>query len=418
MPTKNTANKKYTTAPRQELFWDEPYQFEFKTTIRALPASNELILEQTAFYPGGGGQPPDEGVFFLPEEPQTTFRVTTVERREADIVHILDSAAPLERLAVGKPIIGQLNKERRLKLMQAHTSQHVFSAILKSVAAIETRKVHIDTASVTVFLEAAPSNEVLKRVLKETNTFLLTPKKVQTAFYPKNALPKELLSSLRGNLAKLSQPIVRVVSIETLGHSLCSGTHVANTSEIGLLFVTDVHGSVIHYFFGSPAMELLAQMNLDAITIAKALAAKPGENVRRLSSLLNEHASLKQQVIQLNKMLLAYQIPELKKKPLIVGSIKILSQNFAQCDRKFILQQLGPLPENTIALLIIKGPLLLVLSNIRAFPANEIIRWYCDRTKLKGGGSATIAQAAVTESEHALTLVRELLLAALKKKKD
>ncbi len=406
-----------STTRRQALFWLDPYLFEFRTRIKALPAKNEVLLEQTAFYPGGGGQPADSGVLLLQSNPRVSFRVVAVEKKGDEISHTLKGkASSLQHLSVGIEVIGRIDKKRRLNLMAAHTSQHILSAMIKKIAGIETEKVHIDESIVTVFLQESLPKEVLRKAVTETNAFLLSGKKVQTHFYSKNALPKTVAQSLRGNLTKIPQQTVRVVLVEGLDASLCAGTHVKNTKEIGILVLTDFHGKIIHYTFGTQALSLLATLNVDTISIAKRLAAKPEENEKRIAAILEEYQLLKQLNTTLAKQLAKYQIPELKKKPFVIGPFTLLVGNFEHLERKFVLQQLGPLEKNTIVLLIVKGPLLVLLSNVKDLAANELLALYCKQTKVKGGGSQTIAQAAIPESETttALALAQELILKVLK----
>ena len=105
----------------QELFYRDPYAREFSATITSCREGKkgfEVVLDDTAFYPEGGGQPSDEGTL-------GEAKVTFVKRVGPEIVHYIDK--PLE---VGSTVIGKIDWERRFDNMQNHTCEHIFSGLV------------------------------------------------------------------------------------------------------------------------------------------------------------------------------------------------------------------------------------------------------------------------------------------------
>ena len=101
----------------QELFYRDPYAREFSATVTSCREGKkgfEVVLDDTAFYPEGGGQPSDEGTL-------GEAKVIFVKRVGPEIVHYIDK--PLE---VGSTVIGKIDWERRFDNMQNHTCEHIF----------------------------------------------------------------------------------------------------------------------------------------------------------------------------------------------------------------------------------------------------------------------------------------------------
>src|SRR4051794_36231148 len=103
------------------LYQTDSYLREFDATVTAIPEdARAVILDRSAFYPGGGGQPHDLGTLRAGER---SWPVEKVEKRGNDVVHHLggDEALP----AVGVAVRGELDWARRYRLMRTHTAMHV-----------------------------------------------------------------------------------------------------------------------------------------------------------------------------------------------------------------------------------------------------------------------------------------------------
>src|SRR5690606_26784641 len=104
------------------LYQTDSYVKEFTATITSLAEEQHgVLLDKTAFYPGGGGQPNDEGKLIVNG---VTYRVTKVERGN---VHILDGD---QLPAVGSTVQGVLDWDRRYRLMRTHTAMHILCGVV------------------------------------------------------------------------------------------------------------------------------------------------------------------------------------------------------------------------------------------------------------------------------------------------
>jgi misacylated tRNA(Ala) deacylase len=104
------------------LFQTDSYEREFKALVAGV-VGDGVVLDRTAFYPGGGGQPCDAGRLEAGEE---RWEVRKVGRKEGRVVHFLDREPP----PVGTPVVGFLEWERRYALMRTHTAMHILCGVI------------------------------------------------------------------------------------------------------------------------------------------------------------------------------------------------------------------------------------------------------------------------------------------------
>jgi misacylated tRNA(Ala) deacylase len=225
----------------------DAYLREFDAVVlEADPAEQAVALDRTAFYPGGGGQPPDQGLL-------AGLPVVRLKRQAELIWHWLGSggaggtgaggaagAGQVPALpAVGASVHGVLDWERRYALMRTHTAFHILCGVvwrdyraqvtggnmepLKGRMDFEFETLHGDLVheiEAKLAAEVAAARAVRVRLLPREEAFQI-PDLIRTKI---NLLPEDIR-------------IVRTVEIEGLDLQADGGTHVANTREVGVLRV-------------------------------------------------------------------------------------------------------------------------------------------------------------------------------------
>ncbi|NHJ31967.1 MAG: hypothetical protein FK732_03805 [Asgard group archaeon] len=395
------------------LFWENQNLSEFEATIQEIKEKG-IILNKTAFYPESGGQLSDRGYLTLKEDKKSKLQVEYVEKLNGKVIHYISSKIPAN-YEIGQKVIGKIDWNRRSKLMRAHTSQHVFSAVIEDQFNIKTMKAIIDEEIIAIHLERKITKEELLEAMVQTNKHLLAGKKVISNFYKKNEIPEKIKIKLRGELDKVEYDKARIMIIEDLDYSLCGGTHCQNTREIGILFLEDQKGEIISYTFGDKALEKIASYSLDVIGVSKLLASKPDEVISRIPKVIVELKELKEINSQLNKILLKQLMINVRKTPLKIGSIEIFKEDFHFADKKFVLQELGKLDDNQLAIFVVNGPIIVVVSSVKQLAANDIVKIFCEKTANKGGGSPTVAQVSTNNLEKDLEIMVEIIKEKIKK---
>jgi misacylated tRNA(Ala) deacylase len=210
-------------------------QFEAKVENVDLP-SRILYLDRSAFYPGGGGQPCDTGFLFSGDE---KLQVEKVKKQGEDILHYISEVETLP--PVGSSIKGEINWERRFKLMRTHTAMHLLCGVvfrdfgasvtggemdvLKGRMDFEFASLHADLVKIieaAVNKEIELDHEVRVKILPRDEAFQI-PDLIRTKI---NLLPEGI-------------SMVRTVEIVGLDLQADGGTHVSKTAEVGKLTVVD-----------------------------------------------------------------------------------------------------------------------------------------------------------------------------------
>ena len=208
---------------------------EFDAILMAVnPEENAVLLDRSAFYPGGGGQPCDFGVLAIEGR---TLPITKVKKINDEIWHWVEGNLP----PVGTVIHGVLNWERRYQLMRTHTAMHVLcGTIWRDYQAYVTGG-NMEPLRARMDFEFETMHADLVRVIEENaNKEIAASRAVSARFYPREEAFK-IPDLIRTKINLLPDTIqqVRVVEIAGLDIQADGGTHVANTHDIGKIRVVD-----------------------------------------------------------------------------------------------------------------------------------------------------------------------------------
>jgi misacylated tRNA(Ala) deacylase len=186
-----------------------------------------ICLDQTAFYPQGGGQPSDTG--FL-EWDDKKSEVKEVIKKGDTLEHILNGEKP----QVGTKIHGEINWDLRFGHMKMHTAQHIISGIIFDDYKARTvgNQIHADYSRVD-FYPAKFSDEDLEKIVIKFNE--IVSKKLPVKIYDEDrASLEKRVDQQRSNLDRIPNSVSKLRIVEVSGFDICpcAGTHVKNTSEI------------------------------------------------------------------------------------------------------------------------------------------------------------------------------------------
>ena len=217
----------------RELFLEDSYRREFRAGVEKIDG-REVILEETAFFPGGGGQPTDKGTLGIGP---VNAAVVDARREGGDIVHVLDRAVP----DTVKELKGELDWERRYAHMRHHTALHVLSGVIwKSFdAKVTGGQMRAERARMDFSFPGEWTAEVVGEIERLTNEALAENRPVKVYGLPRGeALGNPDLIRTQINLVPARVETVRIIEIEGLDTQADGGTHVANTREVGEIEIT------------------------------------------------------------------------------------------------------------------------------------------------------------------------------------
>lgn len=214
----------------EALYQHDSYLREFDAVVTAAEGS-AMTLDRTAFYPGGGGQPNDEGSLTVVG---SELRVVGVRRQDGDTWHEVEGAAP----AVGTAVSATLDWERRFALMRTHTALHILCGVMyRDNGALVTGGNMTPLAARMDFeIEGIGDSfaEFAVDVEARANAEIAAARPISVGFLSRaEADTKPELIRTKVNLLPPTISEVRTVDIEGLDLQADGGTHVANTSEVG-----------------------------------------------------------------------------------------------------------------------------------------------------------------------------------------
>lgn len=235
-----------------------------------------IRLDRTAFYPEGGGQPCDLGKL-------GDVRVLDVREKGESILHLCDG--PLE---VGRKVMGMLDWDRRLDLMQQHAGEHIVSGVIHQMFSAHNVGFHMGSDVITIDFDVAIPAHQLPAIEERANTAVFQNLPIR-CWYP---TPEELPGVTYRSKKELPWP-VRIVEIPGYDRCACCGVHVAQTGQIGiikLLSCVKFHQGVrIEMVCGGRALRLFSEILEQNRQVSQAFSAKlleTGEAARRMNDQL------------------------------------------------------------------------------------------------------------------------------------
>ena len=209
----------------ENLFYAQPPVLEFTARVLACEEDKngwQVVLDRTAFYPEGGGQPADRGLL-------GGVRVLDVHEKEGAVRHLTDGP-----LTVGETVEGRVDAARRLDLTQQHSGEHILSGILHSMFGAENVGFHIGQDYLLMDLSVAVDAEGLAKAEEAANRIVWQDVETRAAWYE-----KEQLASLTYRSKKELEGPVRLVTMPGADCCACCGTHVQRTGEGGQIKIID-----------------------------------------------------------------------------------------------------------------------------------------------------------------------------------
>ncbi len=299
----------------EKLYYRDPFLLEFQARVLRRLSGKQgcgLVLDRTAFYPGGGGQPPDGGTI----EGMPLLAVT--QEGETPIHWVVDDPGV-------ETVQCRVDARRRMDAMQQHTGQHLISACLLKVADVETVSVHFGEQDTAVEIDCAAldrdrilqaealANQVVAEA-RPVKAYWVTSEKIQQ-------LPLRKVPPVRDQ--------IRIVEIEQLDWSACGGTHVLKTSQVGpVVFASQekIRGRLrLRWLIGDRVRAAFHRQAQWLQALAVQLTSGPEELLERVARLLEERKTLSRRVNFLSSQLSELLAESLYRSAREVGKWKLVS---------------------------------------------------------------------------------------------
>lgn len=226
------------TTATDQLFQIDSYLREFDARVIDVdPERHGIVLDRTALYPGGGGQPADHGTIMV----AGGIAPVIGSKRDADrIVHLIDPDATLP--AIGTEVHGSVDWDRRYALMRMHTALHILCGIVyRDYGSLVTGgNMEPDHARMDFEMDSADfTPERVQQIGTNANAEIAAARDVRVAIHPRD-VAMQIPDLIRTKINLLPETITEIRTVEIVGLDLQAdgGTHVANTREVGGIEIT------------------------------------------------------------------------------------------------------------------------------------------------------------------------------------
>ncbi|KOS26541.1 alanyl-tRNA synthetase [Bacillus anthracis] len=313
------ANTKGERKLEQKLYYTDAYKQDFTTKVIKQDYDKDgnlyVILNETVFYPTGGGQPHDTGTL-------NGIAVLGVEEVDEEIRHFIAEQLHTEEVE------GKINWERRFDHMQQHAAQHILSAAFWDYFNIPTIGFHLGKETVTIDLETENLHaetvekavQFASKIVFENHPILIKWMNLEEA----KTLPLRKEPTMTEN--------IRVVMIENFDYNGCGGTHPKRTGEVGPIQVLgwerNKGGIRLTFIAGWRTLKLMGQQQQIMKDVSKQLNRSAAVIPAKVAQLLTSQKENKKAMQTMTEKLLYTEANELLQQPTKIHAGILISKVF------------------------------------------------------------------------------------------
>jgi len=401
--------------PTKKMYYEQPSEIEFEAVVLDF-FDGYAVIDQTLFYPEGGGQPADTGTLVSAD---SMVRVDDVVKAGEVVLHHI-SGGVLRR---GERIKGMVDEERRWSLMRHHTATHILLHAAKEVLGAHIHQSGAQKGSESSRIDIRHfkhiTTEELRKIETAANRMIMSSQPVEISI--ENRTKAEQLygfSLYQGGVPPGKD--IRVVKVAG-DIEACAGTHCRNTGEVGaikIIRVEHIQDGIerIEFTAGIAAIYYMQHLEQIATSSADTLSVQLENLPSTVSRFFNEWKDQKKEIERMSA-----QIVELEMRSLVAedcGGVTVVIRRIDLPSRELAILATSISEKGGVALLGASGEtarVVLASGNARV-NAGEIIGQVCSLLGGKGGGKPAMAQGGgpdITQLDLALKVGRERIVAAL-----
>lgn len=390
------------------LYYVDEYLKEFDAHV-LYTKGNVVVLDKTAFYPEGGGQPSDRGTL---NTENTSVEVVDVQKKGDVVLHILNEEKP--DLHVGDHVRGKIDWDRRFRLMQHHTATHILLNAAKRVlgnhiwqagSQLEEKEARLDISHYKRI-----SQEQIKEIERIANMTVTSTLPVEKSVMNRNDAEKKYGYKLyQGGVPKSNK--VRVIRITDYDIQACGGTHCRNTGNVGgikILRTTNIQDGVERIIFsaGKSAVERIQEMEGWLKDSSRILGVEPSALPSTVKRFFNEWKLYRKKLGELQKKCARIVALKLMGEAEKIGGVKVVVKRMDDSSKEelvFAAEEMTKEDDVIVALGNREGNLVVAASknlvHKRNFNAAELLKKAAKEMRGGGGGSPFLAMGGGAEKE-------------------
>ena len=381
-----------------KLYYKDQYLKEFTAEILDVIEVNgtfHVVLDKTAFFPGGGGQHCDSGYI-------ENHKVIDVFEKDGLIYHVTET----KPIKIHK-VKCKIDWNRRLDGMQQHLGQHVLSGCFFTLFNANTVSVHVGKEISTVDIQGFLDEESIRKAEKMANEIIQENIEVEFLTPSKKELKK---LKLRRDLPNTDEQI-RIVKIGDLDINACCGVHPSKTLDLQIIKIRrwEKHKGAtrIEYLTGKRAAEDYFRKDEFRNKICKFLNCGEEDAIHSMNKLSNELKDIKEENRKIKLEMADYQIKEMKENAIKVNKLNVVKKIYNDGDLKYLtkIAEKITLDDNMVVLFAIKfedkvNLIFACSKNIKGLSMNVLLKDAITLIDGRGGGSNFLAQGGGKNSSN------------------
>ena len=401
--------------PTRSLYYEQPCEIEFEAVVLDF-FDGLVVLDQTLFYPEGGGQPADTGTLLSSE---SMVRVEDVLKTGDVILHRITGGV----LKRGERIKGMVDEERRWSMMRHHTATHVLLHAAKEVLGAHVHQAGAQKGSESARLDIRHYKHITADELRQievlANEIVMNNKPVFVKQEDRQRAEQKYGFSLyQGGVPPGAH--IRVVQVGSEIQA-CAGTHVRSSGEIGaikVLRVEHIQDGIERIEFSAGRAAIAAMQQTEGIleSAAAELRIQPENLPSTVQRFFREWKDRGKEIERLRKKLVELELAQIEFES--IGSTRVVIREL-DVDPSQLAALARKLTKGSgVALLVSSAESLhmVLASGSPRVNAEKVLKELSDSIGGKGGGNASMAHAISTDAargEEALAAGRRLIASAL-----
>lgn len=389
----------------KKLYYEKPSEFTFKARVLGV-VDDYVILDQTLFYPTGGGQASDNGF----------IRWGSDEVRVKDVI-LLSGGVILHKICGPAPptginIEGELDRDRRLRLMRHHTATHIILGAVRRVLGRHAWQAGAekepDKARLDIYHHKRLSIEDIEKIEHEANKIVTSRLPVIIKWMDRNEAERMHGFTLYQG-GEVPSATIRIVQIPGWDAEACGGIHCENTEDVGLIKVIKterIQDGVERLVFtaGASTLPYIRENEKLLTEISRILEAPPSNILQKMQETLNELRYLKRRYRLFSKIVARYRAGELSSKCLKFDRLNIYIAREEEDDKEYVFAISDELmksdgPKCFVVVYGVERPRILVVCNDEAqklgFHAGELAGKLTSIIGGRAGGESRLGQGTL-----------------------
>ncbi len=384
------------------LYFEDSQLIEFDARVIAVESDGSeirVLLDRTAFYPEGGGQPSDFGRLTVLSD--DAAEVVDVQEQGGAIWHRLKvvDAAAARGFEVGATVVGKVDWKRRFDHMQQHTGQHLISRVFVEQMGLDTSSFHMGDQACTIDLAISNLTESQIRAAEERAAEVLRDARPVTVRIGDAAANLDLRKE------GMAKGEFRAIVIEGVDACACGGTHVSNTAQIEAVAIRRVERindtrCRVEFVCGGRARADYRQKRDRLRDLGRLLSAEEGKLGDATKALLEQRKDADKRIKELTREAMPARADRWMETATTVGGRRLLVARLESGLPEEVEGLAGELSKRPLLVAALvatpsgaeKGQLFTIAAPDSKVAANEWLKAVLDPVGGKGGGSPKLAR--------------------------